>query len=103
MPSIRSTITASAILLSLFGTSDARVAKFTHPKDVAQLPRWIKEVLVKNALLAGNALDKRQQADMTCYNDTLLQEFAAMPAFTPFCSTMLAIPAVTTSVTVSSG
>jgi len=103
MPFIRSTIAASVVLLSLFSPSEARVAKFTHPENVSELPRWIKEVLVKNALLAGNALDKRQQADMTCYNDTLLQEFAAMPAFTPFCSTMLAIPAVTTSVTVSSG
>jgi hypothetical protein len=103
MPSIRSVVAASAVFLSLFGTSDARVAKFTHPKDVAELPRWVKEILVKNALLAGSALDKRQQADITCFNDTLLLEFAAVPAFTPLCSTILGIPAVTTSVTVSSG
>jgi len=104
MPSIRSTIAASACLLSLFCPSEARVAKFTHPKDVAELPRWIKEILVKNSLLAGNALDRRQQKHATCQvNDPMIQEFAAVPAFTPFCSSFLGLPNVTTSITVTSG
>ena len=104
MPSIRSAIAASACLLSLFSPSEARVAKFNHPKDVAELPRWIKEILVENSLLASNALDRRQQKGTTCQvNDPMIQTFAAIPAFTPFCSSFLGVPNVTTSVTVTSG
>jgi hypothetical protein len=112
MPSIRSTITASAFILSLISGSDARVAKVAANKvytpaqasqAVAELPQWMKEALVKSNVLSGDMLSKRQQPGATCFNDTIFMGLTEQPAITPYCSSLLMLPVATSVSTVSSG
>ena len=113
MPSIRSSLAVSALLLSLLTPSDARVARFAHavkeaqPKaavaSVSALPQWIKDILVKDEILTGDVLGKRQQDDSFCAGDALYTDFGAQPAATAYCSEALGIPAVTVTSTLTTG
>jgi len=109
MPSIRSSIAASAIFLSLLAPTDALVARAAKgvphkaaAASVSALPQWIKEILVKDDILSGNVLDKRQQPGF-CAGDDLYTDFGSMPAATPYCSSVLGIPMVTVTSTVVTG
>lgn len=110
MPSIRSSLAASALFLSLLTPTDALVAragKAQHTKaavaSVSALPKWIKDLLVKDAILSGSVLDKRQQPGATCAGDALFTDFGSMPAATAYCSEALGIPIVTVTSTLATG
>lgn len=110
MPSIRSSLAASALFLSLLAPADAlvaRAAKGVHYKaavaSVSALPQWIKEILIKDEILSGDILDKRQQAGAFCAGDNLYTDFGSQPGATAYCSSKLRIPMVTVTSTVVTG
>jgi len=110
MPSIRSSLAASALFLSLLVPTDALVARagkgHHHKSAVASysaLPQWIKDILVKDAINSGNVLARRQQEDSFCAGDALYTDFGSQPAATAYCSAALGIPMVTVTSTLTTG
>ena len=110
MPSIRSSLAASALFLSLLVPTDALVARAAKGSQsmaavasVSALPQWIKDILAKNDILPDDVLDKRQQDGSFCIGDALFTDFGSQPAATAYCSEALGIPKVTVTSTVSTG
>lgn len=112
MPSVRSTLVASAALLSLFGSSEARAlgkagkapAAAEASSKYEKLPAWIKATMsAKHIVPTAAPLDKRAQVGATCYGDAFSMAFDMEPAITPACSALIGIPVVTTTTTMTTG